>query len=519
VDVNRYLTEAGPLTQSGDTLTGHLGVALTGPLSNWTWSLTATADHTDARTMSQTGIDVSGAQALVDALSPTLDPFSPLPRSLLSNRLAERATSISDVADLDLVLNGDFRGLPAGPISTTVTLGGDVTRFVSNVSGPGLAEASTLSREEGKAGLSLDMPLASARRGVLPALGELSANLNVGIDEVSDFGALEALKLGLIWSPLPPINILASWGIHDDAPTMAQLNSPTIATLNVPVFDYLTGQTVQVSELSGGDPGLQANKNQTARLSVFVKPFARREFSLTAEYVHTQTRNPVESLPVATAAIETAFPDRFVRDSAGQLDEIDSRSVNFAWQTSDQIRWGMLYAMNLPSPSPSAKGHRAGPANDLILAIFDTWMLRDDLSIRPGLPTIDLLNGGSIALAGGLPAHTVEGQIGTTRLGLGAFVDAKWQSPTWLDNSSPAGDLYYSSLFTLNLRVYANLDKTGPFARARWARSLHFTVKVDNLLDARQRVRNGLGQIPEAFQPAFLDPVGRLVHAELRKVF
>ena len=52
-----------------------------------------------------------------------------------------------------------------------------------------------------------------------------------------------------------------------------------------------------------------------------------------------------------------------------------------------------------------------------------------------------------------------------------------------------------------------------------WLRGTRLTLAVTNLTDARERVRDGIGATPLAYQPGYLDPVGRAVTISFRKLF
>ena len=45
------------------------------------------------------------------------------------------------------------------------------------------------------------------------------------------------------------------------------------------------------------------------------------------------------------------------------------------------------------------------------------------------------------------------------------------------------------------------------------------SLSVTNLFDTRQRVRDASGVTPVSYQPAYLDPVGRVARLSLRKLF
>jgi hypothetical protein len=42
---------------------------------------------------------------------------------------------------------------------------------------------------------------------------------------------------------------------------------------------------------------------------------------------------------------------------------------------------------------------------------------------------------------------------------------------------------------------------------------------VDNLFDARQRVTDSNGEVPLSYQAFLLDPAGRFIEFEIRKIF
>jgi iron complex outermembrane recepter protein len=86
-----------------------------------------------------------------------------------------------------------------------------------------------------------------------------------------------------------------------------------------------------------------------------------------------------------------------------------------------------------------------------------------------------------------------------------------------LDSGNDGGALYYSSLLTLDTRLFVNLQQR--FLGKRWARNARVTLALSNLFNRRQDIHNGAGAIPEIYQPAFLDPYGRTVGISLRKLF
>ena len=203
VQLNRLLGELGPLRQRIDSVTEHVGFSVDGILRRWTWSVTGNEQHVVTHTTTQTGVDLTGAQTLLDTNDPTLDPFTPLPDSLLAARSDDRAALSSDSANLQVLAQGTLRQLPAGALAATVKLGEEVSRIESDSTLAGSEQASSLVRNVSSAQMSLEVPLTSLKRGVLRAVGDLDANANLTGQQVSDFGTLYGLNAALNWSPSP----------------------------------------------------------------------------------------------------------------------------------------------------------------------------------------------------------------------------------------------------------------------------------------------------------------------------
>jgi len=103
-----------------------------------------------------------------------------------------------------------------------------------------------------------------------------------------------------------------------------QLRSPQVFTPNVEVFDYITGQTAYVTTITGGNATLSATDNRQANAGVAIGPFLGRSEFL-AHYEQSWIANAIGALPPTTAAVESAFPQRFVREAYGDLVEFDER--------------------------------------------------------------------------------------------------------------------------------------------------------------------------------------------------
>jgi hypothetical protein len=313
-----------PLARNTSTDSAHAGLALNGDKSGWHWTLTGNADL--SRTL--TGTDRDEADNLHD-----------------------RARETSAAGDLTATANGKLFKLPAGDATTTLTLGGNSQHLDSHSFRDGVGTSSSLSRTTGEAAINLDLPISRKNRD-FSALGNLTLNANAEVDHLSDFGALTTIGAGANFSPLDRLNFITSWTREEGAPTIEQLGDPLLQTPNSRIFDFVTGQTALVTAITGGNPDLLADRRNVFKLGANWQPFKDTDFRLRADYVHQTTERPVSSITV-TPEVEAAFPDRFVRDSSGELVSVDLRPVNFDSSRKDVLRVGFDFSKPLKSRRPS----------------------------------------------------------------------------------------------------------------------------------------------------------------------
>jgi iron complex outermembrane receptor protein len=316
------LTPPG-LRRETDSRAGHLGLSLNGTIAPWQWSLTGNLDRTAGETETQTDIGT------------------------------DRSRSVSQTGNAELVMNGPLFDLPGGAVTASARAGFDAQGLDSETERGGLVTLRDLSRTRENAQLNVDVPIASRRRAVLSAIGNLSANFNAEVEHLSDFGTLRTLGAGLNWSPISQVSLIASVTDEDGAPSMQQLGDPVLTTPGVRVFDFVRGETVELTRIDGGNPALIADNRRVWKLGATVRPLADKDLSITANYTSSRIVNAISSFPAATAEIEAAFPDRFQRDSSGRLLLIDTRPVNFARQDRSELRWGFNLTLPIgPQPQP-----------------------------------------------------------------------------------------------------------------------------------------------------------------------
>jgi hypothetical protein len=346
-----------PLRQYVDGWTAHLGGTLNKDAGDWRLSLTQAYDHADTQTDTDTGINPAPLQSAVTAGS--LNPLGPLPAGLIQALPQTYARSISDSANMQVLANGPLLKEPAGNIYVSAKAG-DTQTWQASYSARGAARQSVyLTRNDANAQLSLDIPLANREKHVFAFIGDLSLNGNAAIDRLSDYGTLKSTGFGVNWTPFPGWNLIVSHTNDQQAPSVQQLGGALVVTPNVPIFDYVTGQSVDVTQVAGGNPSLKADNRNVLKIGLTIKPLPKENLTLSANYIKSDIDHPTQALPAITSAIEQAFPSRFTRDAAGQLSEFDDRPVNFARSERTELRWGFNWWRPI-GPQPKPRFARAG---------------------------------------------------------------------------------------------------------------------------------------------------------------
>ena len=286
-----------PLTRDTKTESLRLGSALNAQRGKWRLSSTANAEYSHSITRTDRDFDPFG----------DLGPLDELDR----NRSRSNRLTLS----LDGTANGPLFALPAGDANATFKVGVGRIHQDSRAIRDEIETPSDLGRTSGEVSASLDLPITKRTASI----GRLSANVNAGLTQLSDFGTLTSLGAGLNWSPAPRLNLLTSWTREEGAPSLQQLGDPQLETPGVPFFDFTRNATVFVTTLTGGNPDLEADRRNVFKIGGNWQPFEKTNLRLRAEYVHQTIDRPQASFPAATEALEQAFPDRFLRDDEDNL--------------------------------------------------------------------------------------------------------------------------------------------------------------------------------------------------------
>ena len=380
--VSRYIL-AAPIAQRSSTLATHLGVGLNGNISaKWRWSFTGNYDRSQVKTFTDNGFDPAALQNRVFANDPTFNPYGPVLPAQFAVAPGNQAYSTSNAVVGDVLLNGPLFKLPAGAVSTAIHIGAQAASFDTRslrldpqIPGVpralGAPQSAALNRNIVNGQINVDVPLTGRRNKFLDAIGDLSLNGNLAVNQLSDFGTLWTIGYGANWSPVPSLRLLASFTDQDQAPSSQQLGNPVIFTPNVRVFDYVLGKTADVTRVDGGNGALISSERHVFKLGATFKPSATKDITFTANYIKTGTDHPIANLPSDTPAIEAAFPGRFTRDNCvptasaaacvGALTAIDARPVNFQREDTQELRYGINMSFPLKSKAQKAfEAFRAG---------------------------------------------------------------------------------------------------------------------------------------------------------------
>ena len=323
IGLNETLIE--PRDRNTTTNSAHAGVTLNGATkSQWKWNITSNADW--AR--DTTGTDRDNVA---------------FPR----DRARETRTS----ADLTGTANGNLFKVPAGNASATVRVGASTEHLDGESNQLGVETSNSLGRTTGTASVNFDLPI-SRRNRDFSALGNLTLNANAELDQLSDFGTLTTIGAGANWSPVDRLSFITSWTREEGSPTIQQLGDPVLVTPDTRVFDFTNGETVLVTATTGGNADLQSDRRNVIKVGGNWQPFKDIDLRLRADYVHQTIDRPISNISV-TPQIEAAFPERFVRNGAGDLVSVDLRPVNFDSSRRDALRIGFDFSKPLKSRRPS----------------------------------------------------------------------------------------------------------------------------------------------------------------------
>jgi hypothetical protein len=523
-----------PLRYRSQRDSGEVSVNLNARWGEWLANLDAR--HRESKDESQTERQSTFAAITLDD---TLNPFTTDLGDMVPIR-TDKATARADSTRAQLSVTGPAATLPAGPLTVTAEGRVEWNRLRSTSTFASTPDRDISKNEQAIRG-GVEIPLTSAS-SFLPQLGDLSATAEYTLIHSSYSGSLNGHALGLTWEPVQPLRLRGSIEQTEESPPVEILGSPVIVNPDSRIFDPLTGETVDVVQITGGNPDLHPQRTTVRRITALLRLVPRLNLQLNTEYTDTDRRNFVSSLPSASAAVMLAFPDRYVRDSGGTLTTVDLRPVNFDSHREKRLRWGFSMNKTLgggsaaPAPATetvSGDGPDTGqpvsmptpprparkPPTRFQLTANHSMVFSDTILIRPGLDTVDLLGGGAIGIGGGRLRSQLDATASLNSGGDGLRLGVSWRGPSRLESRIGAvtDTLHFSPVTVVNVRAFTDLKRLAP--NSPWTKGLRLSLDVINLLNDRQDVRDSAGSVPLQYQPGYRDPLGRTIEFEIRKVF
>lgn len=531
-----------PLRQRSRSLTGNGEFSLNATPGQWLISLLGNFDYDRRRTLNER----------------------------LAGESSTRATATTAALDLDA--SGPIAKLPAGELRLNLGAGLSRDALRGWQQRGGIVTSDRYTQWTRSASAGLEIPLASRANDFLPALGELDFTVRFTNTRVSKLGAFDNQTYTLTWQPGDWLRLLGSMTTGKTPPSVELLSDPILETAGVRYFDPLRDETVDVTQISGGNPDLGASRAANRRLSVTLKPLRKVPLQLTADYNEFRNRDVVTALPPASDLILLAFPERFERDPlTGVLTGVDIRPVQFAREDRKELRYGIN--LNLPlggggaaesgledepeqarrmerpdragerGPEDRGLGADRGPREGgwsahggrgghdgfgrgggrgprLQFNLSHTIALESELLIRDGLDPIDLLSRGAIGFGGATrPRHQLDFTLGYAERGRGIRLIGRHQSESFLrlTGGEDTHVLRFSPLTTLNLRAFTELGRYAP--NVAFLKGARLSLSIANIFNRRQKIIDERGATPLAYQRGYRDPIGRTVEIELRKTF
>jgi len=451
----------------------------------------------------------------------------------------------------------------AGPIRLSMTGSYSGLRFDSRSDNANGITTTDLSRDLPGVFGSLTVPLLDPEYEV-GNIGRVSLTLSGQVQNPSDFEALKSWGANLNWGVTDNLSLIASFNQDEAAPGIQQLGAAPLVTPAVTYYDFSTGQTVQITTTTGGNPFLLAEQRRDLKLGLNWSPPMVEGLNFSINYNRNKSYDTANSLPLLTPEIEAAFPDRVTRDANGVLLAIDQRPVNFDRSENSQIRWGLNFGKSFgqqrgpgaggpgggrpdgagareggggPGAGRQRGGGGGGPrmggrgpggpggmfggpqGGRWQVSLYHTIKLTDTVLIRPGVPELDLLNGSATGSGGGSNRHLFELDGGLFNKGMGVRLSAKYDSGSTVTGGS-AGDLKFGDLATFNLRFFVDLGQKPKLTeKLPFLKGSRLRLAVDNIFDAQRKITDQNGRVPLNYQPGYIDPLGRYIELEWRKTF
>jgi iron complex outermembrane receptor protein len=190
------------------------------------------------------------------------------------------------------------------------------------------------------AGLGGAVPEVSEERSVTSLFGELvvpivkslEGNIGLRYDDYDDVGSSTTYKVSARWTPVSWAVVRGSVGSGFRAPTLTDLYQPQSLGTSEQFTDPLTGQTsLQVNNLSGGNPALEPEESDQLTLGLVLQPMPQLSASIDWFRIKVDgiINTPSAQFTVSQfRAGDPAFADKVTVDANGEITSITTTLSN-----------------------------------------------------------------------------------------------------------------------------------------------------------------------------------------------
>ena len=501
-------------------------LSLTRGLGDWSGVFSLNGQTQESRSVAQVGAGVVESRRRSDSLGASGGASGNLVGWLVQTNLNGQVARshedglqdmTSDTLSLGLTGSGQrsLIELPSGPVTVNVAANfqGSRTTVERNL------DKTVRSFQTNSARGALTVPLSkSGGAGWAGRLGDIAATFGAGMRE-SGGGSGEDVSAGFTWAPHKGVRLNGEWATSTDSVPDIQRSEPQYYGAPIVVFDFRTGEAVEILPIRGGNPDLTPPESERWTASASLGPFTSWKLSGNLGYTRTEFMNGIGALPELTDDVEAAFPDRFYRDVDGRLVSIDYRPLNLSSTLTESLNSSVNF--NLPRPAGAA----GQEATIVRVALNHSLQLSNVARLRAGLPEMDRLKGDG----GGLAPQNASILVDARRGRWGANVSARWQEgyrTRRIGGQDGPDDLVMADFTTVDLRFHFQMtssrsrsdDEAGSAPRRRSA-GLQLNLDVSNLFDARREARRGDGSPAQGYGRDMQDPLGRTVRLTLQRRF
>ena len=176
-----------------------------------------------------------------------------------------------------------------------------------------------------------------------------------------------------------------------------------------------------------------------------------------------------------------------------------------------QRRGGMMSMMGGGNPDDTRPRY--------FLSLNHNITLENEVLLAQDGPLFDQIDG--FVLGGGaIPRHSSSLEGGVFWQGYGLRLSGRYVGEAIVRGGDFPGssDLFFGDLATFDVRLFADLGEVLD-REDGWLKDLRVSLLMDNVFDTRRRITDADGVVPDVYDPLRIDPTGRYIGIDIRKVF